>query len=198
VTTGSAAAAKAELRARVRAARASRSAADRILAGEQIRDIVLSLPELSTASVVAAYAVVGGEPDTRPLLAALLGRGVRVLLPVQRDDGDLDWATYDGPDALTAGPHGIAEPSSARLGRDAIATASVVAVPALAVDRAGRRLGQGGGFYDRALRRADPAALTVAVVYDDELLDVVPADPHDRAIGAAVTPSGVWRFAYPE
>ena len=78
---------------------------------------------------------------------------------------------------------------------NAIGSASVVVVPALAVDRVGNRLGQGGGYYDRALRRADPAAFTVALVYDVEVLEAVPTDPHDRTVAAAVTPGVVLRFA---
>ena len=64
-------------------------------------------------------------------------------------------------------------------------------VPALAVDRHGHRLGRGGGSYDRALARAAPGAVVVAPVYEDELLDDVPAEAHDRPVHLAVLPSGV-------
>jgi 5-formyltetrahydrofolate cyclo-ligase len=60
-------------------------------------------------------------------------------------------------------------------------------VPALAVDRTGNRLGRGGGSYDRALRRA--TGLTIALLYDEDLVDVLPAEPHDVPVAAAVTPS---------
>jgi 5-formyltetrahydrofolate cyclo-ligase len=62
-------------------------------------------------------------------------------------------------------------------------------VPALAVDRAGVRLGRGAGFYDRALPLADPAARLIAVVRDDELVDALPAEPHDVPMTHALTPS---------
>ena len=65
-----------------------------------------------------------------------------------------------------------------------------MAAPALAVDRHGHRLGRGGGYFDRALA-AVPPSMSVAVVYDDEVLDEVPTQPHDRDVGAALTPSAL-------
>ena len=67
-------------------------------------------------------------------------------------------------------------------------------VPALAVSRDGVRLGRGGGYYDRALAHARPGAVLVAVVFDDELLDEVPAEAHDHRVTAVVTPSGGWEI----
>jgi 5-formyltetrahydrofolate cyclo-ligase len=64
-------------------------------------------------------------------------------------------------------------------------------VPALAVGRDGTRLGRGGGSYDRALARVPAATPVVALLYEDELLETVPAEPHDRRVSAAVLPSGV-------
>ena len=72
----------------------------------------------------------------------------------------------------------------------AIADASVVFVPALAVDRAGARLGRGAGFYDRTLPLAGPTARLVAVIRDDELVDELPAEPHDVPMTHALTPRG--------
>lgn len=74
-----------------------------------------------------------------------------------------------------------------------IGLADVVLAPALAVDRLGRRLGRGGGSFDRALARVDPRR-ALAVVYDDEVLDHIPAEPHDQRVGGALTPSALLRF----
>ena len=130
-----------------------------------------------------------GEPPTLPLLAALRARGVRVLLPLLRDDLDLEWADYDGdPARLVRGPRGVLHPPGPSLGLDGIAEAALVLAPALAVDAAGRRLGQGGGSYDRALTRT--SAPVLAVVFDDELLESVPVQAHDRPVGGTLTPAG--------
>ncbi|GAB3693246.1 hypothetical protein GCM10028814_34080 [Angustibacter aerolatus] len=67
--------------------------------------------------------------------------------------------------------------------------------PALLVDRAGRRLGQGGGSFDRALARARPDALVVALLHDGELVEgPLPVEPHDRPVHVAVTPSAIVRL----
>ena len=80
----------------------------------------------------------------------------------------------------------LGEPAGPPLGRDAIGAADLVLVPALAVDEAGRRLGQGGGSYDRALPRT--TAPVVAVVFGDEVLDTIPAERHDRPVDGVLTP----------
>ncbi|MEU9913425.1 5-formyltetrahydrofolate cyclo-ligase [Streptomyces sp. NPDC051001] len=161
----------------------------------------LGLPELARARTVAAYVSVGSEPGTLALLDALCARGVRVLLPALLPDNDLDWGAYTGADSLARVQHGgkmaLFEPSGERLGPDAVTGADVVLLPGLAVDARGMRLGRGGGSYDRVLARlvragAHPAL--VVLLYDSEIVERVPAEVHDRAVHAVVTPSGVRRF----
>ena len=193
------AAAKTELRARLRAAREARPAREHAAAGKALAAVVLALPEVVAASVVTLYVSTDDEPGTGPLLAALHGRGVEVLLPVLQSDLDLDWATYTGPAELLASavpPPSLVllEPTGPRLGKDAVSRADVLLVPAAAVGPDGVRLGQGGGCYDRALGRVAPGVPVVALLFDDELLDAVPSAPHDRPITAAATPTAVTRF----
>lgn len=185
---------KRALRQRVRARRRTTAAGDIDDTAAELTRRVASLPEVAQAKVVAAYVALPGEPPTSILLQLLAERGVQVLLPVVQPDLDLDWALDDG--SRHAGPGlGILEPSGPRLGREAIASADVVLVPALAVDSRGARLGQGGGCYDRALARARADVLVVALLHDDELLtEPVPTDEHDRPVGAVVTPLRVVRF----
>jgi 5-formyltetrahydrofolate cyclo-ligase len=183
---------KAALRAQLLLARSRLPAGERARAGRGIRDALLSLPELQMAGTVAAYYSVGAEPDTRGLVFALWKRGSYVLLPLLKPDGDLDWASYEGPDSLVPGPRGLLEPGEAPRGADAVARADVVLAPALAVDRGGNRLGRGGGSFDRALARVGRLIPVIALLYDDELLEHVPAEPHDRPVRAVARPgSGV-------
>ena len=151
--------------------------------------------QVRRAATVAAYVSVGQEPGTGPLVDLLAAAGKRVILPVLLPDNDLDWALYTGGDDLVAAGRGLLEPAGPRLGRDAVATADVVLVPALAVDRSGMRLGRGGGSYDRALGRVPVGTFVCALLYDGELLDEVPRELHDRPVAAVVTPSGVSRPA---
>ncbi|URN09627.1 5-formyltetrahydrofolate cyclo-ligase [Actinomadura madurae] len=178
------------LRAELLGRRAAMPPEQRAAAGRPIRDALLVVPELEMAGTVAAYVSIGTEPDTRSLLFALWKRGTYVLLPRLLPDGDLDWASYEGPDSLVPGARGCLEPSEPPRGPGAVAGADVVLVPAVAVDRTGLRLGRGGGSYDRALARVGPAILTVALLYDGELVSRLPAEPHDQRVRAAVTPSG--------
>lgn len=202
--------AKRDLRRRVRASRAGRGPAERAAVAEGLRRTALpaapSSPQQSAvaaARVVAAYVALPGEPDLADLRADLRGRGVEVLLPVVRDGGVLAWGRDDG--RLRPGP---AHPSGVRIdepvtpaGRAALLRADVVLLPATAVDLSGARLGQGGGYYDRALAdlaEAAPVAagragdvLLVAVCHDDEVLPAgaVPVAAHDRRVDAVLTPT---------
>jgi 5-formyltetrahydrofolate cyclo-ligase len=179
---------KAQLRALVSSARSLLPAEERGQAGRQISDALLSLPEVQMAGTVAAYYSIGSEPDTRGLVFALWKRGTYVLLPLLRPDGDLDWASYEGPDSLVAGPRGLKEPGEAARGTGAVASADVVLVPALAVDRQGNRLGRGGGSFDRALARVGPLIPVIALLYDSELVEQVPVEGHDTPVRAVVRP----------
>jgi 5-formyltetrahydrofolate cyclo-ligase len=181
---------KIALRKELLAARARLSVAERKAAGRALRDTVLGLPEIGMAGTVAAYVSVGSEPETTGVVFALWKRGSYVLLPVLQDDFDLDWASYEGPDSLEPGPFGLLQPAEPRRGVSAVCSADLMIVPALAADRAGNRLGRGGGCYDRALARIGPSVPTVALLYDDELLDEVPVAPHDQRIRAVARPSG--------
>ncbi|MFZ0322949.1 MAG: 5-formyltetrahydrofolate cyclo-ligase [Actinomycetes bacterium] len=176
-----AAALKRDLRVAARARRERRSTEDRAALALALAAEAEAEP-LRSASSVAAFIGVGSEPDTLPLVTELYRRGVRVLLPVVLSDLDLEWAAYAGEAQLVAGPKGLREPDGPRLGRQAIATADVVLVPALAVDTDGRRLGQGGGCYDRALQRVPTGVPQLAVVFDDELVEALPEEPHDRRV----------------
>jgi 5-formyltetrahydrofolate cyclo-ligase len=161
---------------------------ERDAAGRSIRDAVLSLPEIQMAGTVAAYLSVGTEPDTRGLVFALWKRGTYVLLPLLQPDDDLDWASYEGPASLAAGPRGLLEPTEPARGVNAVTSADLVIVPALAVDRGGMRLGRGGGSYDRALARVGACVPTIALIYDDELLDEVPAGALDQPVRMVAQP----------
>lgn len=187
-------AAKLALRDQLVTARGRLPLAEIASRAQAVSDLLLSTPEVRRAATVAAYVSVGREPGTGILLDALSAAGKRLILPLLQPDNDLDWATYTGADALVSARRGLLEPVSPPLGLDAVATADVVIVPGLAVDRTGLRLGRGGGSYDRALGRVPVGTFTCVVLNDDEVLDAVPAAPHDRRVTAAVTEQRLFRF----
>ncbi|MEV4636137.1 5-formyltetrahydrofolate cyclo-ligase [Actinoplanes sp. NPDC049548] len=183
--------AKVALRDRLLAVRRSKSPEELTSAASAIQSALATRVRLQSPKVIAAYAPVGSEPGGRDLpevLRAAAPTTSAVLLPVLLPDGDLDWARYEGPSSLRSGPRGLLEPVGPRLSPAAIAQADLVVVPALAVDRHGLRMGRGGGSYDRALARVPATAFTVALLHDGELLNSVPAEPHDRRVRAVITP----------
>jgi len=161
---------------------------------EAIAAHLLHTPEVRRAATVAMYISLSNEPGTGPLVEQLHELGRRLILPVLMPDNDLDWAVYQGPQSLVPASRGLLEPVGPRLGPEAVATADVVLCPGLAVDGRGRRLGRGGGSYDRALARVPVGTFVCTLLYDGELLDHVPAEDHDRPVTAVVTPSGLTRF----
>jgi 5-formyltetrahydrofolate cyclo-ligase len=196
------AATKAALREQLREVRRARVPDEREATAYGLVVQVLAIPEVGrlrglATGCAAAYASFGTEPGTGPLRAALAEAGIAVLLPVIRDDGGLDWAWDHDDLAAGAVRPGIPEPTGDVVahGLDGLVAlgARVLLVPALAVDRAGHRIGKAGGFYDRLLadrRGLDPSSRphVVAVVHDDEMLDVIPTEPHDERVDAVVTP----------
>jgi 5-formyltetrahydrofolate cyclo-ligase len=180
---------KRAFRLQVLARRRARPAAERAAADAALVGHLLAELTRQSATTVAAYVPVGTEPGGAGLPDALRNAGFTVLLPLLEPDGALDWARYTG--GLTDGPRGLREPTGPRLGRAGITGADAVVVPAVAVDRRGVRLGRGGGSYDRALGILAFEVSATALLYEEELVDELPAEPHDRHVGAVVTPTGV-------
>jgi 5-formyltetrahydrofolate cyclo-ligase len=119
---------------------------------------------------VAAYESTPTEPPTEALVDALSARGIRVMVPITLPSWELDWREAGTTKAL---------------GREAIAEARVVFLPALGVDGAGTRMGKGKGCYDRTVRHTD--ALLVAVVHPWEVLEEpLPREEHDRLVDAVI------------
>jgi 5-formyltetrahydrofolate cyclo-ligase len=185
------------LSARLRVADDVRAAEARMLC-DRLEIALSSL--LSSAGTVCAYVPVGTEPGSIEMLDMLLQRAGRVLLPIARTDPDdapmpMRWGEYQ-PNGLARARWGLLEPPEPWLPESALADAAMVLVPALAVDVRGVRLGRGRGFYDRSLSSRNPHAVLVAVVRDDEVVDELPADPHDVRMTHALTPRGGLRALF--
>ncbi|RLV56561.1 5-formyltetrahydrofolate cyclo-ligase [Aeromicrobium phragmitis] len=182
---------KAALRRDLLDRRARRTVEERRAAGEALALHALAIAALTQGPRVACYLSFENEPDTAALIAGLRERGLDVIVPLSRPvERALDWALVDDGGTV-AGTYGIPEPVGERLGPGALGTCQVAFVPALAVDHRGRRLGRGAGYYDRAL--ANFSGLVCAVVFADELLETLPAEPHDVPVDLALTPTGVFR-----
>ena len=132
----------------------------------------------------------GTSPAPDSLLDRLAERDIEVLLPVLGPHLARSWGDFRGSrDLAERAPGRPPEPSGDALPAEAITRADALIIPALAVDRGGRRLGQGGGWYDRMLPLRRDDVIVFAMVYDDELVPgPLPTEPHDEIVDAVITP----------
>jgi 5-formyltetrahydrofolate cyclo-ligase len=182
--------AKREMRARVRAARDAIADDERAEASRAISTRVLALPEVERASTVMAFHSFGSEVATVPIVDGLVGRGVRVALP-RIEGAEIVAVPYRPGDAMSSAAFGMQEP--ARGEPLDPAEIDVVVAPGLAFDRACRRVGYGGGFYDRFFARMRPDAAKVAVGFSAQVVDEVPHGVADVPVDAVVTEREVIR-----
>lgn len=159
-------------------------------AGQDIAEHIAGLPEYRSAGTVLAFAGTDREIDTAPLLDMILRDGKRLALPRCAGPGRMEARLVKDPALLRPGAYGILEPSP---DWPLIVPADVhlVIVPCAACDRAGRRLGHGGGYYDRYL--AVYAGQAALVCPEALVLDRIPQGPFDQAVPLLVTEAGVYR-----
>ena len=153
-------------------------------------NVILQAPEIMSATTIASYISYEYEPSTVEINEALLRSGKTLVLP--RINGDrLEWVRWDGDPATLITKKKISEPVGAAI--TDLSDIGAVIVPALKIDQSGFRLGQGGGFYDRALVHLN--AWKIGLVYAGELSsEELPHEAHDVPLDAAATPSIVVRF----
>jgi len=181
--------AKRALRAELRERRQLVSETQRDSAAEGIRVQLAALLEKHGVRSVSCFLSSPTEPGTRAFIADAIRRGIRVLLPVMREDGLLDWtvAQPEGDEIET--PLGVPEAVGELLGPIAVNDVDLMLVPAAAVDVTGMRMGWGRGFFDKTLGSMARRPPVYAVIYDSELVDSVPRDVHDQPVNGVVTPT---------
>jgi len=171
-----------------KAARARRAAALAATpdAGPRLAARFIAAVEPAVGQVVSVFWPLAGEIDTLPLMTALSERGCQVALPAMQGAGlPLIFRCWQPGDSLVPAGFGTQEPAAEK----ALADPSLLAVPLLAFDRAGYRLGYGGGFYDRTLARLRAAAprRSVGIALAAQEVPAVPRGPHDERLDYIVT-----------
>ncbi len=187
--------AKRALRAELRERRSTRSEQARAEASAGIREQLDALVERHGARSVSCFLSTSIEPGTREFVEGAVARGIRVLLPITRKDGLLDWTVADPELDIAEGLFGQPEPVGELLGPIAVNDVDLMIIPAAAVDKDGTRLGWGRGFFDKTIGSMERCPPVYAVVYDTEVLDELPRDLHDQPVDGVVTPTRTLTFA---
>lgn len=192
--------AKKALRSRIRSVRRQRSADAREAAAEgfarhstEVIRLARQVTPAGAVPVVLAYCAADTEPDVSRAMRSLHDAGVRVAVPRSLPEARMSWVRWHPDLEMTTGTVApVPEPAGGEeleLPRHPL----VVVLPALAVDAAGLRLGQGGGFYDRFVETLPEGSVLIAAVFEDEVYPTgeVPAEPWDAVADYAWTPQGL-------
>jgi 5-formyltetrahydrofolate cyclo-ligase len=184
---------KRALRAELRERRQNLTGPERDAATAGITRHLIDLTTDLSARSVSCYLSALNEPNTRPYLNWARENDIRVLLPITREDGLLDWTTGDGS-TETESILGLPEAVGELLGPIAINDVDLILVPAAAVDATGLRMGWGRGYFDKTLGSMEKCPPVYAVLFDGELVEEVPRELHDQPVDGAVTPSRIVQF----
>ena len=179
---------KSELRGQIRARRAGQPAAQHVQVGQSIASHVMAIVAERHSMCVACYFSLPTEPSTAPLMDRLWQRGIQVITPRIRAS-ELTWVESTPSSEYAPGTFGIREVLHGR--EMSLAQADLIFMPALAVSDTGNRLGQGGGFYDRALSALEDIPLLIALLNADEDGIAIPFEKHDIPVDAVASELGV-------
>lgn len=152
---------------------------------------------------VLAYFSVGSEPSTLAIINELLKSGKKVCLPlcIDLDEEGHRTGTVDAMEArqitsfddLAPGAYGIPEPKAetALVPPEEI---DIIILPCVSCDRDCNRIGHGAGYYDKFLSKTGKDCFTMALCYEEAMLDDIPTEPHDMPVDAVVTEKMVYRW----
>lgn len=188
---------KRALRADLRERRAQLSDAQRESAAHLIGERLDALIQSLGARSISCFLSTTQEPGTREFVSRAVRRGIRVLLPITRSDGLLDWAVATDDGDVAEGLYGLPEPTGEVLGPIAVNDVDLMIVPAAAVDRTGMRMGWGRGYFDKTIGSMEKCPPVYAVIYDSEILDSLPREVHDQPVSGVVTPTQTLNLSHP-
>jgi len=184
---------KADLRRTVRARLGAMRDAQRARASAMIVEHLLELDALAEATTVMLYMPIATEVDVTAAMRWCLEHDKVVCVPktdwARRDMDAVRVDDLDDDDAMLMDEHGIRTPGDGQV----VATAEIdlAVVPGLAFTTSGRRLGRGGGYYDRFLKRVRASAVTVGVAFGEQIVAEIPVDVHDVPVDVVISDTGV-------
>ena len=141
------------------------------------------------ARSVSCFLSTTTEPGTREFVEAAVRRGIRVLLPITRADGLLDWSVATPGGDIAEGLFGLPEPVGELLGPIAVNDVDLMIIPAAAIDRSGMRLGWGRGYFDKTIGSMERCPPVYAVSTTPSCSTRCRSDVHDQPVTGVVTPT---------
>ncbi|NLG53502.1 MAG: 5-formyltetrahydrofolate cyclo-ligase [Clostridiales bacterium] len=164
---------------------------DKAAADRRVTENLINTPEFSAAGSIFAFVGVGHEIDTSDIIKSALCAGKRVYVPFCLGKGIMKAVRLKAYDGLKPGMYGVPTvPDGDEISPDEL---ELIIVPALCYDRRGYRLGRGGGYYDRYLKRISPGTVTIGLCRAGTLLDRINVMPHDVRVRVIVTDTEVIR-----
>lgn len=184
---------KRALRAELRERRQNLTSVEREAATAGFTENLQSLVIDLSARSISCYLSARNEPNTRPFLNWAEAEGIRILFPITREDGLLDWTVGEDQEEIE-GITGIPEAVGELLGPIAINDVDLIIIPAAAIDKTGMRMGWGRGYFDKTLGSMERCPPVYAVINDNEFLDEVPTEVHDQPVNGVITPTRILSF----
>lgn len=160
---------------------ASTKEADRLITKR-----LVELSKIDNADTVLLFSSIGSEPDTRFFADELHKKGINAAYPKCGENGEMTFYIVNSHDKLKSGKYGIAEPEENIADIPEITDKTVCIVPGLAFTADGKRLGYGGGYYDRFLAKY-PMLYTIGITYEKCIANDLPSMEHDIKIKTIVT-----------
>lgn len=187
-----------ELRAEILKQRRALPQDARIDAALQVTSRLFALDIFAASHLnVASYVAVRGELDTAAINRRLTAMGHTPVLPRVIPDvpGAMDLYACTDESCLVKGSFGIMEPDPQKAVLTDPQALDAVLLPLVAMDRRGNRLGMGGGYYDRLLKKLAPSCVKIGLGYDFQLLDEIEAEEWDMPLDLGIVSGGVLRFS---
>jgi len=177
---------KHKIRKKILAVRENHKEEDRLTKDQEIKKKMFSLLEFRKAKIVLFYVSIKGEVRTDKMISESLEKGKRILVPF----ADLNKRTLliseiNNLEELEPGAFGIPEPKNPR--EFPLEKIDLVVIPGIAFDRKGNRVGYGMGFYDRFLKGLKPHVPKIALAYDFQIVNEIPAEGEDVTVDMIIT-----------
>ena len=187
---------KAELRARVIAARKAIGPHERKLYEDDIAERLYRLPAVKSAHVIGVYSAMGSEASVNDLVKALRLNppGPTIAYPAMHENGFMSFFAIEPGMSAVFVDNPAQVISAASLPKGGIvkpASIDMLLVPGVAFDENCRRLGMGGGCFDRYIPQLSQNCIKIGVAFDQQIVDAIPTGPHDRKVDYVVTPSRI-------